>query len=242
VAYKQFYITVVVDSRQENARFEDIKPKRTPDSDMEEKQSSSSKTGRTRGMTAGLTLGPHPQVVLTGATTNTTEETTGFEWKRYKSGITEDHGDGIVLWGFNVDDLNLQKQGTDIREEVLPTWSMILPSESKGTWIRKLLGFVRPSGKAQTPSYSNIFQMVALTTVPSDLPELSHYRAKLEVRSGTSGPPDIRRRAVESVNVTPAVVDGTYITLLVCGLKSNKTNIFRLDKVKILQSPNDCKL
>ena len=202
------------------------------------------KSGHTRGMTVGLNLGLQPQGTITGTTTNTNEKTVGFEKKRYNSVITEHHGDGNVRWGFNIDDVNLQKWGIDIQEDVLPTahfefvgnskvpapppkcmdvvitsyWSMILPSEPKSNWIHKLLRFkfFRPTGNAntQTTSYSNLFQIVALKANLSDtaMPEPSHYRAKVKVRSGASSPPDVKRQAADSVNVIPAVVDGKYIT------------------------------
>ena len=93
-------------------------------------------------------------------------------------------------------------------------WSIISPSEPKSTWIRKLLHLFKSTGNTQTTSYSNLFQIVALKADPSNLPELSHYRAKLKVKSGVSGPPEVKKRAADSVCVTPAVVDGMYISLL----------------------------
>ena len=202
-------------------------------------QSSSVKSGQTHGMTAGLTLGPHPQAVITGTAMKTYEETAGSERKRYSSAITEHHSDGNVQWGFNIDDVNLQKWGIDMRENVLPTvcfefigdsnipapppkcmdiaitsyWSMIIPSQPKSTWIHKLLHFFkfRSTGNTQTTSYSNLFQIVALKADLSNLLEPSHYKAKVKVRSGASGPPDVKRQAADSVNMTTAVVDGKYI-------------------------------
>ena len=235
IAYKQFHLRVVIDSQQENAHVKVIKPKRTTDSDGEEKQSSSTTSGLTRGMRAGLTLGLNPQAAITGNATKTNEETRGSEKKRYNSAITEQHGDGNVQWGFNIDDVNLRKWGVDMREDVLPTvcfefvgdsdepapppkwmdvaiisyWSKIIPSEPKNNWIHKLLRFFRSTGN--TPSYSNLFQIVALKADLSNLPKPSRYRAKVKVcqRSGVSGHPDVKRRAADSVYVTPAVVNGT---------------------------------
>ena len=108
---------------------------------------------------------------------------------------------------------------------------MILPGKPKGTWIHKLLRFFRSTGNVntQTTSYSNLFQIVVLKAdlFNFKLPEPSHYRAKVKVRSGVSGPPVVKRQAADSVNVTPAVVDGKYITLLTCGLEFDEANIFR---------------
>ena len=218
-------------------------------------------------MTVGLTLGPHPQGAIMGAVMKKNEETVGYEKKRYNSGITEHHSDGNVRWGFNIDDVNLQKWGIDMREDVLPTvrfkfigdcnvpapppkcmdivitsyWSMIIPSEPKSTWIRKLFHFFRSTGNAnsQTISYSNLFQIVALKADLSNLKEPSHYRAKVKVRSGVSGSPDVKRKAADSVNVTPAVVDGRSIFfLLTCGLEFDETNISDLQKLSTFFNPS----
>lgn len=211
-------------------------------------------------MTVGLTLGLHPQAAITGAAMKTNEETVGSEKKRYNSAITEHHSDGNVQWGFNIDDISEQKWGVELQKDVLPTvhfefvgdsnvpapppkcmdivitsyWSMILPSELKNTWIHKLLRFFRSTGNTQTISYSNLFQIVALKADLSNLQEPSYYRAKVKVRSGISGPPDVKRMAADSVIVTPAVVDGRYITLLTCELESDEINIFRSAEAKHL--------
>ena len=240
IAYKQFYLRVVVDSQQENAHVKAFKPKRTSDSDGEERQLSSMTSGQTRGMTTVLTLGLHPQATISGTAKKTNEATVGSEKKRYNSVITEHHSDGNIRWGFKIDDVNLQKWGIYMQEDVLPTvrfkfigdsnvpapppkcmdiaitsyWSMILPSEPQSNWIHKLLRFFklrRLTGSTQTTSYSNLFQIVALKADLSNLPEPSHYKAKVKVRSGASDPPDIKRQAADSVNVTPAVVNGRYI-------------------------------
>lgn len=210
-------------------------------------------------MTASWTLGLDPtKGAITGAASamKTDEKTAGFEKKKYDSAITEHRSDGNVRWGFNVDDVNLQRWGIDMREDVLPTvcfefvgdsnvpapppkymdivitsyWSMILPSKPKNTWIRKLLRFFRSTaaGNTQTISYSNLFQIVALKADLSDLLEPSHYRAKVKVRSGASSPSEVKvkRKAADSIDVTLAVVDGRYINLPTCGLESDETNIF----------------
>ena len=185
-------------------------------------------------MTTGMTLGLHPQATITGIAMKKSEETTDSEKKRNHSAIAVHRSDGNVWWGFNIDDINIQKQGIDMQEDVLPTvrfefvgdsdvpapppkymdivitsyWSIILPSKPKSTWLRKLLDFFGSTGNTQTTSYSNLFQIVALKADPSNLPKPSHYRAKVKIRSGACGPPDVKRRAADSVNVTLAVIDG----------------------------------
>lgn len=235
IAYKQFHLRVVIDSQQKTARVKDINPKRTLDSDGEVKQSSSTTSGASRSVSVGLTLAPHPQAAIGGNATTTNQKTTGSETKRFNSAINQSKRNGSVQWGFDIDDVNLRKLGVDMQEDVLPTvrfeffgdrakpapppkrmdiaiisyWSMIIPNEAKNTWIHKLFRFFRSTGN-NTPSYSNLFQIVALKADPY-LTEPSHYVAKLKFceNSGVSDLPVVEREAADSVRVIPAVVNGT---------------------------------
>jgi hypothetical protein len=258
IPYKQFHVRVVVDSQQANAHSTGIKPKRTPESEREEKRSSSMKTGQTRGVAPSLTIGLIPQGKIGGSSTWTNEEATGSEKKRYTSRITQQELYGVIWWGFNIDDLNEQEDGIDMLHDVLPAvhfefigdsdvpapppermdiviasyWSMIPRSEPKSTWIQKLLRLTRSFGNNQAISYSNLFQIVALETDPSNLPERSHYSADVQVWPGATDPQhtylvDVKRPTASSVNVKPAVVVGKYIPTLTCGLEFDNQNIFR---------------
>lgn len=117
-------------------------------------------------------------------------------------------------------------------------WSLILPSEQKKTWIHKLLRFVKfrttsntlsqqpllggnrslalpVDSLTQTSSYTNLFQIVALTADLSKLQEMSHYIANVEVnRPGASDPHNVsvEREAAKSVHMTPIVVKGMLPT------------------------------
>ena len=238
IAYKQIHLRVFIDSHQENADFEVIKPRKTPYSDGEEMQSSSVEMGRTRGASLSFTLPHQPAILFTATKTN--KETAGSEKKINNNRITVNHDDGKVLWGFNIDDVNFQEGGFEMREDQLPTvrfkftgdsddpeppptpppkymdivitsyWKMILPSDSKGTWIRKFLHFFRSTSNTQSASYSNLFQIVALKADLDKLQNLCDYKAKVVVNPGASNPHEVsvKKKAVESVNVIPAVVDG----------------------------------
>ena len=257
--YKQFHARVVVDSKQVIAFSDYIKPKRTPESEREEKQSSSTKTGRTHSVAPSLTIGPLPQGKLGGNSTWTNEKTTGSEKKRYTSRITQQEKHGVIWWGFNVDDLNEQEDGIDMPDDILPAvsfeffgnsnipasppkhmdiviasyWSIIPQSEPKSTWIRKLLHLTKSSSNTQAISYSNLFQIVALETTPSSLPERSHYSADVQVWPGATDPQhtyyvDINLPTVSSINVKPAFVQtGRYISMLTCRLEIDDQNCFR---------------
>ena len=128
---------------------------------------------------------------------------------------TVNHDDGKVLWGFNIDDVNFQEGGFEMRNDQLPIvrfkftgdsddteppltpppkymvivitsyWKMILPSESKGTWIQKFLHFFRSTGNStQTILYSNLFQVVALQANLDKLQNVCDYKAKVVVNPG----------------------------------------------------------
>ena len=174
--------------------------------------------------------------------------------------------------------IDLQKWGIDMGKDVLPAarfeflgnsivpappehpprcmdiaiksyWSMILPSEPKNTWIRKLLHSLKFRSTGPTSeSYSNLFQIVALTADLSNLQEPSHYIANVEVRpqAGASNSQahnvNVKRQAADSVYMTPVVADGMYLTLLTCGHESDETNTFRSTEAMQLQSPSNGKV
>lgn len=259
VPYRQYHVRVVVDSQQASAVSTGIKPRRTPKSEREEKQSSSTKKGRTRDVAPSLTIGLVPQGKLEGGLTWTNEETIGSEKKQYTSRITQQEVDGVVWWGFNIDDPNEQEDGIDMPDDILPAvhfkfvgdseirapppermdiviasyWSIIPQSEPKSTWIHKLLHLMKSSGNTQQAiSYSNLFQIVSLETVPSNLPEESHYKAGMQVWPGATDPQhtylvDVKRPTASSINVKPAFIQGMYISMLTCQLGSDDQNIFR---------------
>ena len=221
IAYKQTYFRVAVDPLEENAYANAIKPQRTISSNWEERSSS----GRVaHAMIATENL--NPQAATGGGTAGP---------EQYNSVINEHHIGGKVRWSYNIGNVNLQKWGFDMPEDVLSTarfkyigdsevpapfpkcidiliinksfWS-IIPPTPKG--IHKLLHFFKKFRSTPTTSHSNLFQIIALKADLSNLLEPSHYRAKVIVRSGASGPPDVEQHA-DSVNVTPVVVDGRYI-------------------------------
>ena len=105
----------------------------------------------------------------------------------------------------------------DIDIVITSYWSMISRSKQKKTGIHKLSRFFRPTGNAQTVSYSNLFQIVALTVDVSNLSKQSIYRAQVKVKSGVSEPPEVPRcvlKSLKPIHVTAVVVDGVHIALL----------------------------
>jgi hypothetical protein len=168
------------------------------------------KKGVTHGMEGSLTLGTRPQGTIKFAKATTDEQSAGLDKTRNTSRITEQHLNGEIQWGFDVDDLYDQAGGIEFPRDALPTvcfefvgnltdplplpkcldleiasyWSIIPASEEESDWIRTFLNLSIVSGNSQATSYSNLCQMVALEAVPSDLPPRSDYKATMHVRPG----------------------------------------------------------
>jgi hypothetical protein len=253
-AYKQIHLRVFVNSQEPKAYavIPDIKPKSTPGSNGEVRQSSSTKSGWTRAITGIVTLGLNPQGSLTGASTKTNEKTEGSEKMQYTSPITEQDGDGKIWWDYGIDDDRYRENGYPMPEEVLPTvhfrfydksppkhmdivitsyWSKISRTRSEltrnRTKIHELLRVFRWTGKTQPISFSNLFQIVALTADVDNLIKNNYYhpaKVKMNLESGVSEPlapePEDQRPEAESlkrIEGTPVVVDADgmyYIALL----------------------------
>jgi len=197
----------------------------------------------TRGIEGGLNLGLRPQGTIKVAKAKTDEDTTSVEKKKFTSRITEHHHDGNIRWGFYVDDLHEQEGGIEFPDDALPTacfefvgnpkvpppppermdleiasyWSMIPDSEKQSNWIRTFLNLSISSGNAQATSYSNICQIVALETVPSDLPLRSDSKATMHVSPGVpdtdyiSYYTEIDIPTADSVTVTQEFTTGRFI-------------------------------
>ena len=243
MAYQQFYIEVTIKSHHKNARVKFKSPKRTQKSSGEEKEMRSTKKGTSHGMEGSLTLGMHPQGTIKFAKVTTDEESAGLDKTRNTSRITEQDLNGKIQWGFEVDDLYDQEGGIEFPREALPTvcfefvgnptdplplpkcldleiasyWSIIPTSKEEINWIRTFLNLSMVSGNSQATSYSNICQMIALETVPSNLPPRSDYKATMHVRPGVphtdyfSCYTEIDIPTADSVTVTEGFTAGRFI-------------------------------
>lgn len=224
-----------MDSHQRNARVTDINPKRTSCSIREVAWLSSMKSR------AALTMGLHPQSVISGSAKKhhlnfpiTQHSSDGnVRWGINIDDVSLQEGAiDLEKWGIKLqEDIlptahfeligNSQVPGVpdsppkcmDIA--IISYWKLILPSKPKSSWIQRLLHSFKPefrlTGNTQTTSYSNLFQIVALTANLSDLIKPSNYKATvpLKLRSGVSDFPDVKQYAEDSVYVTPeVVVDG----------------------------------
>jgi hypothetical protein len=239
-AYKQIYLRVLVDSRDPKAYtdIEKIKPKSTPASNGEEKHSSSTKLGWSRAIAALLSAGPNPHGSLSVSLTKISEKVEGSEKMRYTSPITKQDVDGKIWWDYGIGDVHFREIGYTIPKDVLPTvpfrfydrksppkhmgvvitsyWSKISwtqpGSEPKRIKIHKFLHLFRSTGKTQPISFSNLFQIVALTADVDNLRKSNKYQpAKvkmyLDSESGVSEPQEPEADSLKRFEGTPVVVN-----------------------------------
>ena len=271
IAYKQILLRVFVDSQEPEAYpvIEKTKPETTPGSDGEERHSSSTKSGWTRVMTAMLSLGLNTHGSLSGGLTKTNERVEGSEMTRYTSPITQQDIDGKIWWDYGIGDDRYQEKGYTIPEAILPTvhfgfdnisppkrndivitsyWSKISPTrnEPNRTQIHKLLHLFKAIGKTQRISFSNLFQIVALTANMDNLMKRNHYKAKVKMYldSGISELPKPEEQQPEAeflkgIEGTSVVVDADrkYIIFRLADLDLTKPIFTGLEKLKLESFP-----
>ena len=195
---------------------------------------SSTTSGWNRGIAAMLSLGLNTHGSLSGSLSKSKSKTEGSEKKRYTSPITQQHKSGKIWWDYGIGDDRLQENGYPMPNDVLPSvhfrfyrksppklmdimitsyWSKISPtrSEPNRTQIHKLLHFFKLTGKTQCISFSNLFQIVALTADVNKLMKKNHYpaRVKMYLDSGISVPPkpEPEAESLEIIEGTSVVVD-----------------------------------
>ena len=100
-----------------------FKPQTTPDSNGQEWQSSSSKSGWTWGTTANVirVRGHVPEMAITGTAMKRNERTVDSEKIRYYNAIIGRHSKGEIQWDFDINDVRYQKVGLVMPKNVLPT-------------------------------------------------------------------------------------------------------------------------
>ncbi len=215
---------------------------------------------QTRTRTAGFGVGSSFQGTAALSSARTKEKAVGNEKKRYTSGITQQDKYGVVEWGFDVDDEKERTNGIHMRKDILPTvhfefvggstspvpappkqmgieiasyWSRIPATPAPGKSNHSPWFLSCTDGNTQAGSYTNLCQIVALETVPSNLPERSDYQATVYVSpvEGTnylSNDTEVRIQTQDSVKVKPEVSPaGMYIINLTSGLESDETNYFQ---------------
>ena len=124
-----------------------------------------------------------------------------------------------VHFGFNGKSISFPKHMDIV---ITSYWSKISPtrSEPNRTQIHKLLHLFKSIGKTQCISFSNLFQIVALTANIDNLMKRNHYKAKTKMYldSGISVPPkpEAEAESLERIEGTPVVVDADGMCTLLC--------------------------
>ncbi|KAF9554633.1 hypothetical protein CPC08DRAFT_712743 [Agrocybe pediades] len=133
--FEQSYMQVIIDSQREHTNIKHVKPQPTRDSDNERKVVETTKSTRT--IIAGLAaaLGTPTKMTLNGSVSHARERGRTEEHKRYTSRITTSDTNGVVWWGFNVDDANQRQEGLRLLEghENLPSATLTYKMPQEGT-------------------------------------------------------------------------------------------------------------
>ena len=196
--YKQIYARVLIDAKQKLTRVDAIKPSRTPARGPESAEVTTRRSSSALGFlgSTGLSL---PSISAKFSGHLGAESSSSLEMRNYGSRITQGDRNGVVWWGFNIDDPYEQEDGKELLEglpsveleffggnaslparlhvEVASVWSLIPSIKNKKfhktEWIR--LG--KPAGL----SYSNLCQIVQLE-IPSILLENCDYKSLMEMK------------------------------------------------------------
>ena len=185
-------------------------------------------------MTAMMSRGLGFLGSLFGAFTMTNERTEGTEKTLYTSPITQHYKVGKIWWDYEIGDDRFQKEGYKMPRNDFPTvhfefnntsppkhidiaitsfWSKISPtrSEPNRSLIQKLLDLFSSARGAPCVSFSNLFQIVALTADVEKLVKRNHYAAtvKMYLDPGISTPPrpEPKAESLEKIKGTSIVVD-----------------------------------
>ena len=200
MGYEQIYARVVIDTKEELTEVCAVKPSRTPkigpgSTEVETQQSSSALDF------SGLSIQP----ILSG---HLGTESFSYLIRNHGSRITQGDGDGVIWWGFDIDDPHERGAGKELLDilpsvefefigenaslpewlhvEVASVWSLISSNKLKKQSWQELINVAKPKGL----SHSNLCQIVQLE-IPSVLLKNCKYKSIIEVPS-RDPTPDIK--------------------------------------------------
>jgi len=220
--YKQIYTRVLIDAKENLTRVDAIKPSRTPARGPESTEVTTRQSSSALGFLGSAGLGSAPINAKFSGHLGA-ESLSSLEMRNYGSRITQGDRNGVVWWGFNIDDPYEQEDGKELLDtlpsveleffgenaslpgrlhvEVASVWSFIPSIKNKKfqkpEWIR--LG--KPAGL----SYSNLCQIVQLE-IPSMLLENCEYKSLTEMKPSGEYDTQVEHFAGRhSVHITPSV-------------------------------------
>jgi len=198
--YEQIYARVVIDAKEEITRFNAIKPSQTPALDPESTEVTTRQSSSALSFLGSAGFGS-PSINAKFAGQLGAESLSHLETRNYGSRITQGDRDGVVWWGFNIDDPNEREAGKELdtlpsvefeflgknaslpprlHVEVASCWSSISSSENRQAWLQTWIGLAKSKGLL----YSNLCQIVHLE-IPSMLFEDCEYKSLTDVRQSS---------------------------------------------------------
>ncbi|KAJ7581620.1 hypothetical protein C8J56DRAFT_1168364 [Mycena floridula] len=190
-AYRQCLVHVTINSTCGNmARASEYHPRSTADSDPQVKQSSSKEISWIgQFITAGKSILAIPTLEMTASASRAIKTASASERMRNTARITQRHSRGNISWHFSVTDPNLQQNGLEFPDDLLPKveFEMLdipLPDsvfvEVASYWtIPFPTKWMWSSGTSKEPLFQNICHVVAMR-LPSNLTQSSNYVATLQ--------------------------------------------------------------
>ncbi|KAF8816173.1 hypothetical protein BYT27DRAFT_7128093 [Phlegmacium glaucopus] len=227
LAYEQYHVKVEINANDENTDIDVLQPSKTPDCHHETTETTANHV-ITNG-TLGGSLAVMPTTLLSASRSKQTSSSTAREFKKYSSKITQRDSDGIVSWGFDVDDTIERQTGivfggyralpsVDFRfygtsDYGLPppppehfdvtirsSWSLASPSRKKS---HTTSGWISSIKKSKVPLYSNLYQFVKLQ-LPSDQLQETFYKSVTVVAVNQSSTKTVYERPA-LYKITPTV-------------------------------------
>jgi hypothetical protein len=212
---------VVIDAKEELTRVDAIKPSRTPAIGPESTEVTARQSAH--GLSGSVGFGSPPIKAMFSGHLGA-ESSWHLERRNYGSRITQGDRDGVVWWGFNIDDPHEQEAGKELFLDTLPSaefeflgkkashpaqmhlevtscWSLISSTENRLSWLQALVGLAKAKGL----SYSNLCQMVRLE-IPSTLLEDYEYKSLTDVKQSGCLTQHKLFEGPDSVHITPSVL------------------------------------
>ena len=218
--YEQIYARVVIDAKEKLTRVNAIKPSRTPAISPESTEVTTQQSSSVLSILGSVKFGS-PSLKAKFAGHLGAESSSYLEMRNYGSRITQGDRNGVVWWGFNIDDPNEREAGKELdilpsvefeflgenaslpaqlHAEVASVWSLIPSNKNKKLKLQDWIGMA----KQKCLSYSNLCQMVQLE-ISSTLLKNCDYKSLTVMMPSGDRHKQVELECSESVHITPSV-------------------------------------
>ncbi|KAF8797603.1 hypothetical protein BYT27DRAFT_6935145 [Phlegmacium glaucopus] len=180
--YEQVFVGVEIDVRDEYTEIDVLQPLKTTASNQETKEIIAKKV--TTGGTAAGSVAATPAVSFTGSRSKETSSST--EGTKHHLRITVEHSDGVVSWGFYVDDANERRTGIGFgKHRALPSANFEFygaedvgspppPPKHFDVLVKSCWSLISPHGESHTVSNSWLSWFKGPGMPSSDVPLYSN--------------------------------------------------------------------